>query len=121
MKFALTILIFLSIVSCNKNDSNKLIGSWKNKDLVDVKVAGANVNQKITFYKNDTAVVEFFRNNEKVDTYNFKYKFNTKAKIINLFNGEAISMKLKVLKLNNSEMELLNPNMENPMRYERIK
>lgn len=122
MKYILTILIFLSIISCN-DGADELIGSWKNKEMTDVRIAGPNVIEKITFFENDSGVKELIRNNKRIDRYSFsfKYNFDRNAKIIDFYQDEPSGMRLKILKLNDSEMELLNSSTKKPMRYERIK
>ena len=128
-----TFLIFFLAVSCNKNveqkelirsskridnvEQKELIGSWKRTNL-DSQYP-KNYSQKTTF-TNDSLIFEEYDKKKLVTRINAKYKFDEVTKIINYDVGNT-KIELKVLKLNNSEMELLNINQKKPMRFKLIK
>lgn len=88
------------------------------RDLVDQ--SGQNATEKTTFYRGDSLVMEMFANKKLVEKQNGKYKFDTISNIIHIQLGKTGTSDLKVLKLINSEMELLYPKQKKPIRFIRI-
>lgn len=106
------------MLSCNRNfEQKELIGSWKRTNL-DAQYP-KNYSQKTTF-TNDSLIFEEFDKEKLVTRIIAKYKFDAVSKIINYDTGNT-KVELKVLKLNNSEMELLNMNQKKAMRFKLAK
>ncbi|WP_417940110.1 lipocalin family protein [Flavobacterium sp. RS13.1] len=104
VKYLVVIILLISIISCQKIQTEKLIGSWKMKDLVNT--TEKNIEDKTTFTKDSSLIFELISNGKTIDkeiaNYSLKNNIITvKFKKQNLYN-------FKILKLNNSEMELLN-------------
>ncbi len=109
--------IFLMVASCSQNiEPKKLIGSWKMRDVINQ--TEQNVSDKTTF-DNDSLVVEIFADKKLNYRVSAKYKFD---KTFNIIHYEIMSIKidLKILKLTNTEMELLNTKEKKSVRYIRI-
>ncbi|MGQ7947572.1 hypothetical protein [Flavobacterium sp. WC2509] len=115
MKYIFTILILLLIISCKKIEPKELIGSWKMRDVIDQ--SGQNATDKTTFYHGDSLIMEMFANKKLVEKQNGKYKFDTISNIIQIEVGNAKISNIKVLKLTDSEMELLYEKQKKTTRF----
>ncbi|MEN2399299.1 hypothetical protein GKZ90_0005895 [Flavobacterium sp. MC2016-06] len=115
MKYLFTILVLLLIVSCKSIEPKELIGSWKMRDFIDQ--SGQNGTDKTTFYHGDSLAIEMFANKKLVEKQNGKYKFDTISNIIQIEVGNAKISNIKVLKLTDSEMELLYEKQKKTTRF----
>lgn len=116
MKYIFTILISLLIISCSKKiEPKELIGSWKMRDVIDQ--SGQNATDKTTFYRGDSLIMEMFANKKLVEKQNGEYKFDTISNIIQIEVGNAKISNIKVLKLTDSEMELLYEKQKKTTRF----
>lgn len=113
VKYLVTAILFISIISCQKIQTDKLIGSWKMKDLVNT--TGKNVKDKTTFTKDSLLITELISNGKTIEKEIFNYSL--KNNIITIKARDQYSFDFKILKLNNSEMELLNIKENKAFRY----
>lgn len=117
----LFISILIIAVSCKSSESKietkALIGSWTMRDVIDQ--TGQNATEKTTFTK-DSVSVEIFSNNKLVEKINGQYKFDTIKNVIR-YEFEKQKLNVKIIKLTESEMEILSPSSKNPIRLIRAK
>lgn len=115
MKYILTIPILFLVVSCKNIEPKELIGSWKMRDVVDQ--TGQNATEKTTFYNGDSLTIEMFLDKKLYEKQSGKYTFDTISKMIHIQAPKSGKLDFKVLKLTNSEMELLNSKQKKPIRF----
>lgn len=113
VKYLVAIILLISIISCQKIQTEKLIGSWKMKDLVNT--TGKNIEDKTTFTKDSLLIFELISNGKTIDKEVANY--NLKNNIITVKFKDQNPYAFKILKLNNSEMELLNIKEKRAYRY----
>lgn len=116
IKYLTFIILFISISSCQEIQTDKLIGSWKMKDVVDT--TGKNIVDKSTFTKDSLLISEFISNGKTIEKDVFNYNLKNNVLTIKFKNQ---SSDLKILKLNDSEMELLNSKENKVIRYVKFK
>lgn len=112
VKYLTIIILFISISSCQEIQTEKLIGSWKMEDVVDT--TGKNIVDKSTFTKDNLLISEFISNGKTIEKDIFNYSL--KNNILTIKFKEQYS-DLKIVKLNDSEMELLNIKENKIIRY----
>jgi len=114
MRLKIYIFLIISIiVSCNTIKKKELIGSWKRINLDCQNCKG--YSQKITF-TNDSMFFDEYENNKLVGRNSTKYEFDEVYKTINYDAGN-VKVQLRVLKLKDLEMELLNTNQKKTMKF----
>ncbi len=105
------------MLSCNENTEQKnLIGTWERTNLNYPN--SKYYSQKITF-TDDSLSFEEFQKEKNITRLSSEYKFDAKSKVIS-YNVGNTKVELEVLKLNNTEMELLNKNEKKPMKHKRV-
>lgn len=113
VKYSVAIILLISIISCQEIQTEKLIGSWKMKDLINT--TGKNIEDKATFTQDSLLIIEFISNGKTIEKEIFNYSL--KNNIITVKARDKYSFDFKILKLNNSEMELLNIKEKRAYRY----
>jgi len=113
VKFLIGIIFCVSISSCQEIQNDKLIGSWRTRDLVDT--TGKNIEDKVTFTRDSLFIIEFLSNGKTIEKEIFNYSL--KNNIITIKYKNQNSLDFKILKLNGSEMELLNIKENKTLRY----
>ena len=113
VNFLIGIIFCVSINSCQEIQPDKLIGSWRTRDLVDT--TGKNIEYKVTFTRDSLFITEFLSNGKTIEEEIFNYSL--KDNIITIKYKNQYSLDFKILKLNGSEMELLNLKENKAMRY----
>jgi hypothetical protein len=112
VKYLTIIILFISISSYQEIQTDKLIGSWKMKDVVDT--TGKNIVDKSTFTKDNLLISEFISNGKTIEKDVFNYSLNNNVLTIKFKNQY---YDLKIVKLNDSEMELFNSKENKVIRY----
>lgn len=113
IKYLTFIILFISISSCQEIQTDKLIGSWKMKDLVNT--TGKSIEDKTTFTKDSLLIFELILNGKTINKEVANYSLKNNIITVKFKNQNPYDF--KVLKLNNSEMELLNINEKRAYRY----
>ncbi|WP_026728109.1 lipocalin family protein [Flavobacterium denitrificans] len=113
VKYLTIIILLISISSCQEIQTDKLIGSWKMKDLVDT--TGKNIEDRTTFTKDNLLIFELLSNGKTIEKEVANYTL--KNNVITVIFKNQILYNLKILRLNNSEMELLNSKDKKAYRY----
>ena len=113
VKYIVTLILFVSIISCQEIQTDKLIGSWKMKDLVDT--TGKNIEDKTTFTKDNLIITELISNGKIIEKEIFNYSLENN--ILTIKAGEQYRSDFKILKLNDSEMVLLNIKEKRAHKY----
>ncbi|WP_337966908.1 lipocalin family protein [uncultured Flavobacterium sp.] len=112
-KYLLLIFLCTLTISCQKIQTDKLIGSWRMKDLVNT--TGKNFEDKTTFTKNHVIILESISNGKTLDKEIGNYILKNNLLTIKFKNN--YSFDFKILKLDDSEMELLNIKEKRSVRY----
>jgi hypothetical protein len=113
----LTIAVFFIMFnSCQRVQPEKLIGSWKMKDLVDT--TRKNIEDKTTFAKNNLLILELVSNGKTIEKNVANYTLN--KNIINIKYGGKKLFSYDIILLNDSEMELRHSVDKKIYRYLRI-
>ena len=113
VKYIVTLILFVSIISCQEIQTDKLIGSWKMKDLVDT--TGKYIEDKTTFTKDNLIITELISNGKIIEKEIFNYSLENN--ILTIKAGEQYRSDFKILKLNDSEMVLLNIKEKRAHKY----
>lgn len=113
LQYFLVLILLISINSCQTIQTENLIGSWKTRDLIDT--TGKNIENKATFTKDGLFITEFLSCGKTIEKEIFTY--NLKNNIITIKSKNQYSFYFKILKLNDSEMELLNIKENKVLRY----
>ncbi len=116
MKIAkfLLLISFCLTISCQKVQTDKLIGSWEMKDLVNT--TSKDFEDKTTFTKDNIVILESISNGKTLDKIIGSYTLK-KGDLINIKFENDYSFDFKILKLDDSEMELLNIKEKRAVRY----
>ncbi|PTT00515.1 hypothetical protein DBR27_12640, partial [Flavobacterium sp. HMWF030] len=114
VKHVMLALLLISLSSCQKIQTEKLIGSWKMKDLVNT--TGKKFEDKTTFTKDNVVILESISNGKTLDKEIGSYTLKNNE-LLNIKFQNNYSFDLKILKLNDSEMELLNIKEKRAVRY----
>lgn len=117
MKNIFAIGVLLLVFSCKNIEQKKLIGSWKMLNVIDQ--TGENVVEKTTFTK-DSIIIEMYANKKLIERFSSSYKFDTVNNVI-YYVIKKHKLKLKIMKLTDSEMEVLGPKTNNPILFSRAK
>lgn len=80
---------------------------------------GENVVEKTTFTK-DSIIIEMYANKKLIERFSSSYQFDTVNNAIH-YVIKKHKLKLKIMKLTDSEMELLEPKTNNPILFSRAK
>ncbi len=116
-KIIYIIFIFILILSCNKNtEQENLIGSWQKTN---VNYPNFKYYSQRTTFTDDSLIFEEFQKEKNVTRLSSKYKFDAKSKVISYNTGNN-TMELEVVKLNESELELLNKCQKKTIKYKRV-
>lgn len=113
MKYSLLILFCTLIISCQQIETENLVGIWKTKDLLDT--TNNNFEDKVTFTNDNLLIIEIISKgkvvNKELGTYELKND------IITLKFENQYSFDFRILKLDKSEMELLNIKENRIVKY----
>lgn len=113
LKYLVALIFFISIISCQEIQTDRLIGSWKMRDLVNT--TGKNIEDKTTFTKDSLLIFELISNGKTIDKEVANYSLKNNIITVKFKNQNPYDF--KILKLNNSEMELLNIKEKRAYRY----
>ncbi|MDQ6470921.1 hypothetical protein RB619_09730 [Flavobacterium sp. LHD-80] len=108
VKYLIATVLFISISSCHEIQTDKLIGSWKMKDL------DKNIEDKTTFTKDNLLIREFISHGKTIEKDVFNYSLKNNIIIMKFKNQDS---DFKIVKLNDSEMELFNIKENKVIRY----
>jgi hypothetical protein len=115
MKYYILVLFSIFIISCQNTEIENLYGIWKTKDFLDT--TNNNFEDKITFTKDSVMIIEIISKKKIVSKLIESYSLRNN--ILTLKYNNAHNFDFKIIKLNKSEMELLNLNENKIIKYVR--
>ncbi|MFD2940621.1 lipocalin-like domain-containing protein [Flavobacterium notoginsengisoli] len=113
MKHSLILLLCSLVISCQKIETKNLVGIWKTKDFLDT--TNNNFEDKIIFTKDNLLIIEIVSKGKVVNKETGTYELKNDTITIK-FNNQ-YSFDFRILKLDESEMELLNIKENKVIKY----
>lgn len=119
MRKTLVIVIAVLFSSCTREVNFKyLMGKWTERVFIPNSEDSINVESYIVFLPNDSVIGIAIWNGDTTHQISGHYKLDTANYTMEYFVRDT-SVKLEILRLTNSEMELLNAQSKAVWRYER--